>query len=178
MMVMDEIELVLPSKELRLAALEYRQEHFDNNERELHGSSLFDITDSYDDWVELVKNNSDEKRVDPNWVVTSTFFAIRKRDGKIVGMVAVRHALNEFLRSYGGHIGYGVRPTERNRGYAAQILSMALEYCRTIGLHDVLIACNKDNEASRKTITKCGGVLEKEFCHADGKTVLRFWIAL
>jgi predicted acetyltransferase len=176
--LMGEIKLVLPSKGLEGEALEYRKEHFDHQEQELHGGSLLDVIDPYDAWLEQVKNNSDQRTVDPNWVVTTTFFAIRKSDERIVGMVSVRHTLNELLRDYGGHIGYVVRPSERNKGYAGEMLKLALEYCKTIGLHDILIACNKDNEASRRTITRSGGVLEKEFVHTDGKTVLRFRIAL
>ena len=175
---MDEIELVLPSKDLEMAALEYKKEHFGNQEYELHGSSLFDKTDSYDNWLDQLKNNSNEKTVNPDWVASTTFFAIRKRDSNIVGMVDIRHTLNEFLRTYGGHIGYGVRPSERNKGYATQILKIVLKYCKQLALQRVMLACYKDNEASRKTIIHCGGVLEKEFIYIDGKTVQRFWIDL
>ncbi|SMC82177.1 Predicted acetyltransferase [Sporomusa malonica] len=178
MVFMDEIELVLPSKDLEMAALEYKEEHFDNQEYELHGSSLFDKTDSYDDWLEQLKNNSNETTVNPDWVVSTTVFAIRKRDSKIVGMVDIRHTLNEFLRTYGGNIGYGVRPSERNKGYATEILKLALKYCKQLPLQRVMLACYKDNAASRKTIIHCGGILEKEFVYTDGKTIQKFWIDL
>jgi predicted acetyltransferase len=178
MVFMDEIELVLPSKDLEMAALEYKKEHFDNQEYELHGSSLFDKIDSYSDWLEQLKNNSNEKTVDPGWVVSTTNFAIRKRDSNIVGMVDIRHTLNEFLRTYGGNIGFGVRPSERNKGYATQILKIALKYCKQLALSRVMLACYKDNEASRKTILHCGGILEKEFIYTDGKTIQKYWISL
>src|SRR5690348_16973882 len=100
---MNELELLLPSKELEVAALEYKREHSDNQEYELHGSSLFDHTDSYDDWLERLKNNANEQTVNPNWVVSTTFFALRKSDSKIVGMVDIRHTLNEYLNLYGGN---------------------------------------------------------------------------
>lgn len=173
---MNEIELLLPSKNLETKALEYKREHFDNQEYELHGSSLLDKTDSYDDW--LLKNNSNEKKIEPDGVVSTTFFAIRKCDSKIVGMVNIRHTLNDYLSFYGGNIGYGVRPSERNKGYATQTLKLALKYCKQLGLEKVMLACYKDNEASRKTIINCGGVLEKEFIYTDGKIIQKFWISL
>ncbi len=103
-------------------------------------------------------------------------FAVRERDGLIVGIVDIRHTLNQLLREYGGHIGYGVRPSQRNKGYATEILYQALGYCRTIGLNRLMLACYKENEASRRTILKGGGVLEREFIHTDGKEVQVYWI--
>lgn len=174
---MNELELLLPSKELEFAALEYKREHFDNQEYELHGSSLFDHTDSYDDWLERIKNNSNEQTVNPDWVVSTTFFALRKRDSKIVGMLDIRHTLNEYLNLYGGNIGYGVRPSERKKGYATEILKLALKYCKQLGLEKVMLVCYKDNEASRKTIINCGGILEKDFIYTDGEIVQKFWVS-
>ncbi len=174
---MEEIILARPNKQLKDKALEYKQEHFDFGEYELHGGSLFDKLD-YDEWLMLVEANSSEKTVKSGWVVSSTFFAVRKIDSKIIGMIDIRHSLNEFLRNYGGNIGYGVRPTERNNGYAVQILKQGLEYCKTIGLEKVMLACYKDNQASSKTIIKCGGVLEKEFSYLNNKTVQVFWITI
>jgi len=171
---MDEIELVIPNKKLEIGALEYKKEHFHNGEDEMHGSALFDKTNSYDDWLIQLKNNSDETTVNSKWVVSTTFFAVRKCDGKI----DIRHTLNEFLKEYGGNIGYGVRPSERKKGYATEILKMALEYCKKLDLKKVMLACYKENEASSKTITKCGCILEKEFMYTDKKIVQTFWIAL
>jgi predicted acetyltransferase len=175
---MDKLILITPAKIHEQAALEYRQEYFDKGELHLHGSSLFDSTESYDIWLEHIKANANPDTVQDGWVVSNTFFAIRESDSRIVGMVDIRHSLNDFLRSYGGHIGYGVRPSERNKGYATQILMQSLDYCHQLGLEKVMLACEKENTASRKTITKCGGVLEKEFQHSDGKIVQVFWIIL
>lgn len=174
---MEEIILVRPAKQLEEKAREYKQEHFDAGEYELHGSSLFDKLE-YDEWMKLVEDNSNEKTVRVGWVISSTFFAVRKKDSKIIGMIDIRHSLNEFLKKYGGNIGYGVRPSERNNGYAAEILKQGLEYCKTIGLEKVMLACYKDNQASSKTIAKCGGVLEKEFTYQNGRTVQVFWITV
>lgn len=175
---MENIKLIVPGKTHQEAALEYRQEHFNHNEMLLHGASLLDTIDSYDNWLNHLKSNSCLETVKPGWVVSSTFFEIRENDERIVGIVDIRHTLNDFLRNYGGHIGYGVRPSERMKGYATRILSLALDYCRDLKLDKVMLTCAKENVASHRTIIKCGGVLEREFVHTDGKTVQVFWISL
>jgi len=76
------IKLVRPTIGLKREALDYRQEHFDNNELIINGSELFDKINSYEEWLEKVNNNSKIATVDPNWVLTDTFFAIRKEDNK------------------------------------------------------------------------------------------------
>lgn len=175
---MEKITLVSPTKAYESAVLEYKQEHTNNGEPLLHGSSKLDFVANYDSWLDHLKANSDEKTVQPGWVVSSTFLGVRESDGRIVGMIDIRHTLNDFLRNYGGNIGYGVRPTERRKGYATQMLRLALDYCRGLGLDRVMLACDKNNPASRLTIEKCGGVLDREFVHTDGMIIQVFWITL
>jgi predicted acetyltransferase len=115
---------------------------------------------------------------------------MRKSDGKLIGMIDIRHELNDFLQSYGGHIGLGIRPSERGKGYASETTMEGLSYCKKIGLQKIMLACYKDNIASRKTIEKCGGVLEREFAlaeidnfpicrdNSENKTVQVFWITI
>lgn len=95
------IRLVKPTLELEKEALEYRQEHFDCGEQVINGSELFDKIDSYEEWLEKVIANASTKTVDPNWVITDTFFAIRVSDNKIVGIVDLRYQLNDFLKDFG-----------------------------------------------------------------------------
>lgn len=108
------IKLVRPTIELKVKALDYRQEHFNNNELIINGSELFDKINSYEEWLEKVNNNSKIETVDPNWVLTDTFFAIREEDNKIIGIIDLRHTLNEFLKDF-GNSGYSVRPSERKK---------------------------------------------------------------
>ena len=108
---------------------------------------------------------------------STQFICKRASDGRMLGTLQVRHTLNEYLLHFGGHIGYSVRPDERRKGYASWMLRKALAYCRTLGLERVLITCDADNEASRRTIIKCGGVYENTEPH-DGEAVERYWIEL
>lgn len=173
----DSLQFVTPTLEMKEQALDYENEHFKNGEAVLHGSALLDKLE-YEEWISLLADNADEQSIRSDWVRASTFFVVRQSDKRIIGMVDIRRHLNDFLASYGGHIGYGVRPSERRKGYASEMLRMALEYAKSIGLNKVMLACYAENIASMKTILKCGGVKEREFVHTDGKVVQVYWIEL
>ena len=95
--------------------------------------------------------------------------------GKILGAVNIRHELNSELLKSGGHIGYGIRPFERRKGYAVRMLALALPIAEQLGITRALVTCDKANIASAKTILHNGGVLENELA-LDGKIVQRYWI--
>jgi len=169
------MELIFPTIEHKEAAWAFRQEHIDHEEQHIHGGSGLRDAKTYEGW--LKKNEALAARIPTEQLVRSTlYFGIE--DGKIVGILQIRHNLNQFLRDTYGNIGYGVRPTERRKGYASQMLALALERCRLLGLKEVLISCGKTNEASAKTITKNGGVFAREFTEADGRIVQQYWITL
>lgn len=96
---------------------------------------------------------------------------------RIYGALHLRHTLNDDLLRTGGHIGYGIRPSERRKGYATKMLSLALPIAKSLGLNKVLVTCNMDNYASAKTIINNGGVLENEVQDGD-ETIQRYWISL
>ncbi len=112
-----------------------------------------------------------------NYVTDSTFFCIDEDRNIVVGAVNIRHYLNEQLLLDGGHIGDGVRPSERGKGIGTQMISLALEECKKLGIYHVLMVCDKDNIASAKSIINNGGVLENE-TEADGEIQQRYWIDL
>lgn len=94
-------------------------------------------------------------------------------------MIDIRHRLNEFLLNFGGNIGYSVRKSERRKGYATEMLKLALKKCIELNIKKVLITCNKDNIGSAKTIISNGGILENEiFDPDDNKMTQRYWITL
>ncbi len=110
-------------------------------------------------------------------VPDSTYFCLDTERNRFVGAVNIRHYLNEPLLLNGGHIGDGVRPSERRKGIATEMIALALKECRKLGIDRVLLVCNKDNIGSAKSIIRNGGVLENEI-NVNGKVQQRYWIQL
>lgn len=108
-------------------------------------------------------------------VPDSTFFCLDEDRNCFVGAVNIRHYLNDALLLNGGHIGDGVRPSERCKGVGTKMIALALEKCKDLGIDKVLMVCDKSNVASAKCIIKNGGVLENEVT-VDGVTEQRYWI--
>lgn len=175
---MEQLLLVRPSLSLEEAALDYKAEHLAHGEAILHGSALMD-TLPYLEWVRRTQENAHPDTVHWGWVEADTFFAVRQSDGRLIGMVDIRHRLETpFLAQVAGHIGCGVRPSERRKGYACAILALALDHARALGLDRIMLSCYQDNEGSRRTILKQGGVKGREFAYEDGKTVELYWVQL
>lgn len=123
-------------------------------------------------------NNLDVKdATNDGKVPTSTFFCLDKDRNIFVGAVNIRHYLNEELLSTGGHIGDGIRPSERRKGYATAMISLALKECKRLGIDKVLMCCDKNNIGSAKSIIYNGGILENEI-EDDGEICQRYWIQL
>jgi len=132
------------------------------------------------DWrdFEYYLDNLDVKEETERLVPDTTFFALDTERNIFVGAVNIRLELNERLLLDGGHIGDGVRPSERRKGYATEMIRLALIECRKLGFDRVLMCCNRDNIGSAKSIIKNGGVLENEIISKDGDVVSRYWIEL
>ncbi len=158
-----EIKLVVPTAEMKEAALAFKQEFLDRGERTINGSELLDQMDSYEEWLASITANTDPMTVNPEWVVTDTFFA-EDETGKIVGVIDLRHELNGFLKDF-GHSGYSVRPSERRKGYATRMLEMIRVVAKNAGLPSLQLSVERTNEPSVKTIVKNGGVYERSFEH-------------
>ena len=122
-------------------------------------------------------DNLELKEPKNGYVPDSTFFALDVERNIFVGAINIRHYLNKKLLLDGGHIGDGVRPSERRKGYATEIIRLGLEECKKLGITKVLIVCDKGNIGSRKSILNNGGVLENEI-DVDGTIVQRYWINL
>ena len=169
------MKLVFPTIEMKQAALNYRQEHFNCGEEHIHGSAGFNTAKTYEDWL---KQRIDDLTLKdhPRFVAATAYFAMV--DSEIVGTIQIRHELNDHLRHDGGHIGYGVRPSVRRKGYATQMLALALEKCRKLGIDKVLLTCSKDNIGSAKTIINNGGVLDSEYADSSGNISQRYWISI
>jgi len=178
---MNEIELQLPTMSHKTTAENFKNDFFEIHEHVIPGSAMFDQME-YEQWFIHNANNRHENTVSSGWVVATTFFAVRKCDQKIIGMIDIRHNLgNDFLTQYGGHIGFSVCPGEREKGYATQMLKMGLEYAKSLNIEKVMIGCYSDNIPSIGTIEKCGGILSEtkpfNMPNEDGKFVNIYWLS-
>ena len=138
----EEMDLILvhPSKEIEEDAVKYKKEHFDYGDMQVHGSGGLAFFDDYDEWLDRVTLI---REGDPqNGVQTSTFFSKRLSDGKLIGCIKIHHSLTVDMKS-GGHIAYGIRPSERGKGYGNKQLQLCLEYAREQHMRQVIIACDK-----------------------------------
>ena len=122
-------------------------------------------------------DNLEVKDTSDGLVPDSTFFCLEEERNIIVGAVNIRHHLNEALLRNGGHIGDGVRPSERRKGIATKMIALALDECKKLGLERVLMVCDKENVGSSKSIQKNGGILENEI-EVNGVVEQRYWIEL
>jgi predicted acetyltransferase len=167
--------LVLPSLEFRESYLEAAKE-FPPDEDTLVYEREHAERD-FDDYVQLVRSWARGAELPHGWVASSNFWLVE--EGEYIGSINIRHELTDWLRRYGGHIGYAIRPKRRRMGYGTLMCKLALEEARAIGLDRVLITCDADNPGSRKIIEANGGVFENEVPQPD-RTVLkqRFWIDL
>ncbi len=158
-----EIRLARPGPEHKEKALAFRREFFDQGEEIISGSGLLDKTERYEDWLDSVTRNASPETVNPNWVLTDTFFATDGA-GEIVGIIDLRHELNEFLRDL-GNCGYSVRPSRRRSGYGRRMLGLVLEEARRAGLPELHISVERGNLPSVRIIQANGGVYERSFLH-------------
>ena len=173
---MEKIILVKPDLSYADEIIKYKEESLKESPL-INGSAGLDRLSSIEDWLEELKKRSCEDTVPEGLVPSSTYLAVREKDNYIVGMIDIRHYLNEYLTQVGGNIGYGVRKTERNKGYAKQMLKLALEKCKELKIKKVLITCDEDNIASEKVILSANAKLE-DIRNVDGENKKRFWIDL
>lgn len=110
------IRLVRPTPEWKDKILDYKKEFATNGET-VHGSALLGEYETFEEWFSDVVKNSSEETVADGWVPSSTLLGVDEND-RIVGMIDVRHRMNDYLAAYAGHIGYSVRKSERRKGYA------------------------------------------------------------
>ena len=137
------MKLIRPAMEYDLQIQAFREEYMKTG-GSMDGSSGLRKFENTRDWLDQLNPRE------------TLYLYLREEDDRIVGIIKIRPQPEE----YAGHIGYCVLPGERRKGYAGQMLALVLPECRQLGIHDVLVYCLAGNEASRKTILRCGGVYE------------------
>lgn len=174
---------------MKLLNFELRRLDFDDEEaflvalKEWDSSPRFIFAPSYQpemkffEYVDLMNAQEAGEELPTGYVPHTSLFAFQKKE--IVGRISIRHYLNDFLMNIGGHIGYGVIPRFRRKGFATRMLHEALPFAKELGLEKVLVTCDENNLASIKTIEANNGVLENKVDGGrDGVLKRRYWITL
>lgn len=175
------MKLVFPNKAYEEKAKEFIAEFYEYGS-EIAGSGSLDRylrESTYDQWLDKVFSYIDIANIPEDKIPGLTYFFVREEDDRIVGMVNIRLALNDFIRNEAGHIGYCIRPTERRKGYGTRLLRAGISVCRRVDIGNIIVSCDKVNLASAGVIRNCGGVLEAElYSEAFGEVIQRYVIPL
>jgi predicted acetyltransferase len=133
--------------------------------------------EDFSEMVEFLLDNEKMEHLPDGWVPSSTYWLVTD-SRKVVGAINIRHTLTEKLLNTGGHIGYGIRPSERRKGYATKLLALSLTKAKELGITKALVVCDEGNSGSEKTIRNNGGIQDTSYIEENGNVILRFWINL
>ena len=174
---LSKIELVKPTIEYSQEIMTYKEDFLQSGDSMAGCGSLRD-QETVADWLNEIDMLEKEETCPDGKVCSNSYVAVRAEDNRVVGIIDFRHHIDHpILGLWGGHIGYSVRPSERRKGYAKEMLKQVLQKCREHGLSRVLVTCDANNVASKKTILINGGVYERDV-QVDGETIERYWIEL
>lgn len=174
---MSKLALIRPSMEYANQIMAFRNELMAMNES-FAGCNGLRKSQTCEEWLEYLQKMASEETCPSDLTSSDTFVYVREDDKCVVGVIDIRRHINSsVLSSWGGHIGYTVRPSERRKGYAKRMLSEALRICRENGHKRILVTCNSNNYASERTILANGGVFENEI-NVEGRSIKRYWISL
>ncbi|SFE72239.1 Predicted acetyltransferase [Paenibacillus catalpae] len=171
---MEDVYLVRPSVEWMEPYLDFYQEWIASGEDIVPWVVEKDPS-QFEAMVQWLEDHSNGIGLQDGWVPDTTYW-LAAGSRTIVGAVNIRHDLTPWLMDRGGHIGYGIRPTARRKGYATKLLAHSLEKTKELGIQRVLVVCDESNVASAKTILNNGGVEDKSFVEESGNVIRRFWI--
>ena len=178
---MQQIELIEVQKKYADDIWSFRQEILEcdaKDEDQFAGCLSLDESNSVQEWIAICELRKSEETCGNTGteVPSHTYLAVRKYDDKVVGVIDLRHHIKHpILGTWGGHCGYSVRPCERKKGYAKEMLRLNIQNAKAMGIEKLLVTCNVKNEASEKTILTNGGVYEKTI-DVDGSKIKRYWI--
>lgn len=170
------VSLVKPTPTLQNEYLDFYQEWQDSGENMVPWVISKDPSD-FHGMIQFLADSEKGQNLPEGWVPDSTYWLVAENK-KIVGAVNIRHQLTEKLLHCGGHIGYGIRPSERQKGYATTLLALALEKTKELGIQKALVVCDESNVGSEKTIIKNGGIPDSNYIEEDGNVIKRYWIEL
>ncbi|MGP4060272.1 GNAT family N-acetyltransferase [Halobacillus sp. H74] len=169
-----ELYLIAPTVEIKEEYLAFYKEWKESGEVMTPWVIEKDPSD-FENMVQYLSSNARGVNLPEGWVPDSTYW-LTDENKKVLGAVNIRHSLTELLMNAGGHIGYGIRPSERKKGYATRLLELSLLKAKELGIKRALVVCDESNIGSLKTILNNGGHPDEDFIEEDGNVVKRFWI--
>jgi predicted acetyltransferase len=177
------MELIEPSVEYKdsfIAGVKEFQsdDDYTHRTRRYRDLSVSDLEKNFDSFVAKILSYAEGENLPEGFVPENEFWLID--NGEFIGRASVRRRLEGRLKLIGGHIGFDIRPTKRGHNYGNEILRLALEKAKALGVSQVLLTCDIRNTASRKIIEKNGGIFENQVLNDEkgfeGFDALRYWI--
>lgn len=169
------MKLVLPSVKYKHSYLRALEESKDEVQDTILRKPTED--ESFEKFIENIKSESKGLHLPEGFVPATELWLID--NDEFIGRVSIRHSLTDHLLKIGGHIGYWIRPSKRNKGYGKKILEFSLPEAKKLGISKILITCDDTNIGSRKVIETNGGILENIVENGkDYPLKRRYWITL
>ena len=162
----DTFILIKPDEKHLTDIRAYRQEFIDAGD-EFHGDCALQHFEDPNEWLKYNRSLESHEMSDSSWIEFDQYLFIRRSDERVVGMINFRRTDDEKLADYAGEIGFSVRPSERNKGYAKAMLKSFIEKCSERGVKSAVLTCDKDNTASKRTIIACGGTFERNSANGN-----------
>ena len=167
---MERLRHIQPSIEYKEQGIDYINEHISHNSSINGVGGLNRYLDNYEEW--LIKLDNDRKCIPNEERVPAETYYLVNESNRILGMINIRLELNEKLKKCGGHIGYGIRPSERQKGYNKINLYLGLLRCQELGIKEVILDCDSINLGSSRTMEALGGVKIDEYYSEEEQCIV------
>lgn len=176
---MSNIKLMEPTTDYEEDIWQFREEIIASKDKDkFAGCGNLEQCSSAREWIDTVRLFKNAETCPKGRVPANYYIAVREEDNRIIGVMDLRHHINTpILSTWGGHMGYYVRPGERGKGYAKEMVRQNLQHCKALHIEKVMITCDTDNLASEKVIIANGGVFEKTV-EVDDDLMKRYWISI
>lgn len=165
------IRLVKPAAKYKKSFLKGTKEFHREGRKKYRDAKNFD----YDAFVKKMRDYEKGRNMPKGYVSSSYYWLVD--DKEFLGETTIRHKLTKDLLKFGGHIGYGIRPTKRKRGYGIKILALGLKKAKKLGIRKALVTCDDNNIGSWKIIEANGGILQNKIKY-KGRLIRRYWIKI
>lgn len=168
--------LIEPTARWKTPVQTFRQEMIEKQSILAGMGSLRENAD-FEAWLTRNARFEKQETVPDGFVRSTQYIYANLEEKKVVGMIQLRYELNDYLKNFGGHIGYSITPSERRKGYGKAMLQACFIKAKEAGFRKVLITCNPENEGSRQVILSSGGQYEATVYHEEeNRHYEKYWL--